>query len=180
MHFLATNSHSDINKHCRLYHHPSGFSASKRAVYVMCLQFPISQYPAAAIPTLSSSQRQLLRCTCVATETALLLCTFPVYHSADKLLLATPQMQAGDKVWETTKSSYCPENSDGTSGNSAVWFHFGSCGFNYTLQKDTAISICMKCHTQPFTRCLTTARRETWFREWDTREEGGHASAIAK
>lgn len=54
-HFFATNSYSDINKHCALYHHPDGFSAGKRAVYVMRLQFPISQYPAASIPTLSSS-----------------------------------------------------------------------------------------------------------------------------
>lgn len=155
MHFLATNSHSDINNHCGLYHHPAGFSAGKRAVYVTCLQFPISQYPAAAIPTLSSSRRWLLRCTCVAAETALLPCTSPAYHSADELLLSTPQTQPGDKVWQTTKSSYCPENRDVTSGDSTAWFHFGSYGFNDTLQKDTAISsICMKCRTQPFTRHL--------------------------
>lgn len=56
IHFLATSSHSDINKHCALYH-PAGISAGKRAVYVMHLQLPISQYPAAAIPTFSSSRR---------------------------------------------------------------------------------------------------------------------------
>lgn len=74
-----------------------------------------------------------------------------MYHLADKLLLNMSQKKSGDKVWETMNSSYCPENSDITSSNSMVWFHFGSSGFNYTFQKDTAISICMKCSTQPFT-----------------------------
>lgn len=84
---------------------------------------------------------------------ALLL--FPcAFCSAEKLLLTTPRAQAGDKVWDTTDSSCNPENSDVTRGDSSVWFSFGSSGFNYTLQKDTAFHMCMKCSARPFTRGL--------------------------
>lgn len=87
-------------------------------------------------------------------QLAVLLLYTCAFCSADKLLLTTPQAQAGDKVWDTMDSSCIPENSDVTRGDSMVWFSFGSSGFNYTLQKDTAFHICMKCSAQPFTRGL--------------------------
>lgn len=143
MHFLATNPHSVTNERCVLHHHPAGFSPHKRTVYVMCLPSPIG-----AIPAFSSSQRWFLRCTWIATEAALLLCT-SMDNSAGKLLLSMLQRQAGDKAWEAMKSSNCLENSAITSGNSSLV----AVGLT-THWKATTISICMKCSTQPFTRCL--------------------------
>lgn len=65
-----------------------------------------------------------------------------------------PQTQSGDREWETANSSYCPEREEVTGGGFTAPFHFGSSGFNYTLQKDTAISICMKCSREPLTGLL--------------------------
>lgn len=89
-------------------------------------QFPISQYPAAAIPTLPSSQRWFLKRVCVAAETTLPLSTFSAHHLEDQLLPVRPWPLPGEKVWETENSSYSPGNTDLTRDNSMTWFCFGS------------------------------------------------------
>jgi len=74
MHFLATNSHSDINKHCALYHHPAGFSAGKRTVYVMCLQFSASRC-CYSHPLLTSEMTSEVHVCCYSDNSAPLCCS---------------------------------------------------------------------------------------------------------
>lgn len=176
MHFMKTNSHSDINKHCALL----SSSCWVFICQISCLRY-VSSIPDLSVSHCCYSHPLLLLevhvCCC---RCSLQLCSSVLVHFAQQVLLTMPWAQAGDKEWDTMASSCSPANSDMARGDSTVWLSFGSSVFNCTPQKDTALHICIKWQCTAFyQRSGIAARHQTRFRDWDTRE-GGQAHVMWK